>query len=125
MRRLTARQYAQALWQAYQDAAAKDRPMVVTRFQAVIRRHRAKKLLPNIRQQLARLAVTKPQAVVTTAIPMTATAIKKNIQSVVGDVDVTTQTNPAVLGGVTVRVGDELHDMSVASALHSLRTHLS
>jgi F-type H+-transporting ATPase subunit delta len=67
-------------------------------------------------------------ALVTSAAPLTAdedTAIRARVAQLTGTtVDVTTTVDPALIGGVTVRIGDRLIDASVRGRLERLREQL-
>ena len=69
------------------------------------------------------------EARVTSAIPLEATeveALRERIAGTVGGtVDLTTAVDPALIGGLTVRVGDTLIDASVRGRLQRLRERLT
>ena len=66
-------------------------------------------------------------AEVTSALPLRADeqeAVKKNILAKVGGPAVTFRVDPAILGGLVIRVGDKILDGSVAAKLEELRQNL-
>jgi F-type H+-transporting ATPase subunit delta len=67
-------------------------------------------------------------AVVTSALPLTRgedEAIRKRVAQLTGTtVDVQTAVDPALIGGLTVRIGDRLIDASVRGRLERLRKQL-
>ena len=66
-------------------------------------------------------------AEVTSALPLSAdeqAAVKKNILSKVGGQAVTFRVDPAILGGLVIKVGDKILDGSVAAKLEELRQNL-
>jgi F-type H+-transporting ATPase subunit delta len=67
-------------------------------------------------------------AVITSARPLSADedrAIRDRVASMTGaTVDVTTEIDPALIGGLTVRIGDRLIDASVRGRLERLREQL-
>ncbi len=67
-------------------------------------------------------------AIVTSAAPLTKgedEAIRARVAQLTGTtVDVTTTVDPALIGGVTVRIGDRLIDASVRGRLERLREQL-
>jgi len=68
------------------------------------------------------------QAVVTSAVPLTAAetdAIGARIRTMTGSgVSLRTELDPALIGGLTVKVGDQLLDASVRGRLERLRERL-
>jgi F-type H+-transporting ATPase subunit delta len=68
------------------------------------------------------------RAVVTTAVDLDAereAAVKRRLQEQTGrTVELETRVDPAILGGMTVRVGDQLVDGSTRTRLRSLRSSL-
>jgi F-type H+-transporting ATPase subunit b len=66
-------------------------------------------------------------AEVTSALPLSADeqeSVKKNILAKVGGQAVTFRVDPAILGGLVIKVGDKILDGSVASKLEELRQNL-
>ncbi|UCD98546.1 MAG: F0F1 ATP synthase subunit B [Chloroflexota bacterium] len=72
--------------------------------------------------------VSGASAEVTSALPLTSEekdAVKQEVLSKVGDqATVTFRVNPAILGGLIVRVGDKVLDGSVSGQLESMRQSL-
>ncbi len=68
------------------------------------------------------------RAVVTTAVDLDSdreAAVKRRLQEQTGrTVEIETRVDPAILGGMTVRVGDQLVDGSTRTRLRSLRSSL-
>lgn len=67
-------------------------------------------------------------AIVTSAAPLTPAedaAMRAKVAQLAGaEVDLSTRVDPALIGGVTVRIGDRLHDASVRGRLERLREDL-
>jgi len=63
------------------------------------------------------------KAVVTSALPLTDEETK-NIKAALNVADVSFNVNPAILGGLIVRVGDQVVDDSVAGQMSALRDSL-
>lgn len=66
-------------------------------------------------------------AEVTSALPLTSkeqTTVKKDVLAKVGAQAVTFRVDPAILGGLVIRVGDKVMDGSVAGKLDDLRQNL-
>jgi F-type H+-transporting ATPase subunit delta len=68
-------------------------------------------------------------ATVTSAAPLTAgetAEIRTRVEAMAGsEVDLHTAVDPALLGGLTVQVGDQLHDASIRGRLERLRDQLN
>jgi F-type H+-transporting ATPase subunit delta len=68
------------------------------------------------------------QALVTSASPLTAqedAAVRDKVTRLAGaEVDLSTRVDPALIGGLTVRIGDRLIDASVRGRLERLREDL-
>jgi F-type H+-transporting ATPase subunit delta len=86
-------------------------PAVATEYDKLLKRHRG--------------IVT---AIVTSAAPLTANerkALQERLRQMTGaDVELTPVIDESLIGGLTVRVGDELHDASVRGRLERLRNEL-
>lgn len=69
------------------------------------------------------------EAVVTSAQPLTTeetAAIRARVEAMTGtSVELRSAVDPALIGGLTVRVGDQLHDASVRGRLERLRNQLT
>ena len=66
-------------------------------------------------------------AEVTSALPLTDTeqgTVKKDLLAKTGAADVIFRVDPAILGGLVVKVGDKVLDGSVAGKLENLRENL-
>jgi F-type H+-transporting ATPase subunit delta len=76
-------------------------------------------------EQLAAAARGEVQAQVTTALPLTAAQAKgvaQALRQALGkDPQIETRVDPAILGGIKVRVGSRLFDASLRSKLDSLK----
>ncbi len=88
--------------------------------------------LPAITAEYLRLrnrAAGIVEAVVTSAEPLTAeetAALRARVESMTGSgVDLMAEVDPALIGGLTVRVGDQLLDASVRGRLERLRHQLA
>lgn len=128
MKRLSARDYAQALASAYHQAETSQRQEIVKNFLGLLRRQRASSLLPRIIDNLQTLgdaAERRTRVIVTTAKPMSAEHLQERLTKALGQVVITSSVNPALIGGLTLRVGDQLVDGSVQTQLHHLYTHLT
>lgn len=87
--------------------------------------------LPAIAAEYARLLNRRRgivEAVVTSAQPLSAeegAALRARVEAMTGTaVDLRAEVNPALIGGLTVRVGDQLLDASVRGRLERLREDL-
>jgi F-type H+-transporting ATPase subunit delta len=79
-------------------------------------------------RRLADLHMGISNATVTTAVELTpqeSALIQQRLEASTGkSVRLATQVDPTIIGGLVVRVDDELIDGSVRSRLHQLRRHL-
>lgn len=78
--------------------------------------------------RLIRLELSKRHAVIESAVPLdtvSASEIGKNLKTKFGQ-DITTEflTNPALLGGLRVRLGSDVWDGSISSRLNTLSQQL-
>jgi F-type H+-transporting ATPase subunit delta len=118
-----------------QRLAAVDRilalsPMAINLAKLLVHRFRSQDARA-VAQAFARLADAYEgivDAEVTTAVPMEAAQlghIEQQIASAMGKrVRLTTAVNPAILGGLVIRVGDQLLDGSIRSRLTTLKKQL-
>ena len=71
--------------------------------------------------------LAKGPVVVTSAVPLSSkeqSAVTKDLTTRLGDVDVSFQVDPNILGGLTVQVGDQVVDGSLAGQLGRMRQTL-
>ncbi|MBI2763160.1 MAG: F0F1 ATP synthase subunit delta [Chloroflexi bacterium] len=87
--------------------------------------------LPAVAAEFSRLLNRRNgvvEAVVTSAAPLTATeadAVGARIRTMTGSVvSLRSEVDPRLIGGITIKVGDELHDASVRGRLERLREQL-
>ncbi len=88
--------------------------------------------VPEIYEQYQALLLNEKGIViadVTTAVPLDAageTMIQKQLSELVGkEVEVRTQVDPAIIGGMVARIGDNLIDGSVSNQLRRLHERLT
>ena len=88
-------------------------------------------LLPRVASEYARLLSRHRgivSAVVTSAVPLTppeTAAILAKVERMAGStVELETRVDPAIIGGLTIQVGDRLLDVSVRGRLERLRAQL-
>lgn len=123
MKKLTSRAYATALIAAWTATPEQDHPAMIRRFLELLRRQRAMKLLPRIIDWVHTLEDTtagRTRAMVTGAVDIDAAKITKDLTEKLGAVTVTTATDPALIGGLAIRVGDTVVDGTVATRLKKL-----
>lgn len=96
-------------------------------FLELLRRQRATKQLPRILDWIGRLedvAVGRTRVTVTGATATDADHLTKELSKKLGAVTVTTATDPSLIGGLAIRIGDTVVDGTVATRLKNLHQHL-
>lgn len=127
MKRLTARDYAQALAEAVTQSPPAQHHEIVQNFLSLLRRQRASHLLPRIMdhlQQADDAAAGKTRVHITSAMLMDNQVLADALEKALGAVAIEDRIDPHLIGGISLRVGDRLVDGSVRAQLHTLRTHL-
>lgn len=110
----------------------KDMPKLVVNFVCLLAVRGGAGLLPQITDEFERLLMERNgQKVVRLEIAEELTeqataSVRKNLSSLLGSdkLVLQTQVNPALVGGIRIRVGDEVFDGSVMSGLEALRVRL-
>lgn len=128
MKRLSAKTYARAFRAAAADATPTEQHQLAKAFLAYLRRQRVSRLLPRVLEHLQALDdeahhVTRMRIV--SAGALDDAALKDSLTKVVGQVALETEENSALIGGLTLRLGDNLIDASIAGRLRRLHTHLT
>jgi F-type H+-transporting ATPase subunit delta len=121
------------------DAAAKGRALAAVadaaqfgpttrKFLGLVAANRRASAIPSMITSFEKLAADDRGAVsaeVTTALPLTdaqAKALAASLRTALGkDPEIETKVDPAILGGLKVRVGSRLYDASLKSRLDSLK----
>ncbi|HET9659300.1 MAG TPA: F0F1 ATP synthase subunit delta [Thermomicrobiales bacterium] len=123
---------AQAAKQALLDTAMKDAQPEAQRLAAMLLERRRFSSVPEIFEHYQSLLLEEKGIViaeVTTAVPLDAegeTMIGKQLSELVGkDVEVRTHVDPAIIGGMVARIGDNLIDGSVSNQLRRLHERLT
>ncbi len=127
MKRFSNRQYAITLLDLLEDATPYERPKIVRGFlQTLARRHQLR-VLPRIvarveSEYLKRHDTVRVQTRSAHPLPGTsAPALEKAVQQ---RVILEMVKDPALIGGVQLRIGEQLIDASIPTLLHSLRQQL-
>jgi len=113
-------------------ADAADCTPLTKKFLALLAANLRAAALPAVAKAFARLTAAKRGAVaaeVTSAIPLTATqatGVAAALRQALGkDPEITTRVDPAILGGLKVRVGSRLFDSSLKSKLDHMKFALT
>jgi F-type H+-transporting ATPase subunit delta len=128
MRRLSAKHYAQTLWQAWQKTPAAQHEALLQAFLELLRDQRALKYASRILNQVQVLedaANGVRRARVEAATALDPQQLAAGLKAALGPVDVDFTVNPKLIGGLRVQIGDELIDASIATQLQNLQHHLS
>lgn len=128
MKRLTANQYARALVAAYHEAPAKDRSKIVSGFFQFLIRRRAMKLLSRIMRHVQALQDEKSKTTrvsVWSANPIDIKSLSAALDKTLGKTVIDAQTDPALLGGLRIQIGDTQIDGTLRNRLNRLQTQLT
>lgn len=129
--RYTAKQYAQALHQAIFESAEADQEKILDNFVAVLKENRDLSRIPEIEQEFfnyeREIRGTKV-AEVTSAKGLSKseeTQIIKSLNEYLGvQVELKKKVDEGLVGGVVIKIGDELIDGSVRKNLNNLKEKL-
>ncbi len=104
---------------------------LTAKFLGLLAQNNRASALPAVAKSFAALAAARRGAVaaeVTTAVPLTdaqATGLKSSLRQALGkDPELTIRVDPAILGGLRVRVGSRLYDASLKGRLDQLKSAL-
>lgn len=128
MKRLSASTYAELYYTSAAAVPATKRAAVAEKFHHLLRRHRAIKLMPRIFAHLQRLddqANKQTRVTVTTTQAGTEASLTKQLTAILGPVVLDLTVEPALRGGLVLRVGDDEIDGSLRTRLHRLHHHLT
>lgn len=130
--KLTARQYAKTLFEVLQDTAAKDHDTVLDNFSQTLAQNGHLKMFDDIALEYEKLEKESRGvkiANVTSASPLTPATEKEIVSKlnelVNGKVELRKQIDEKILGGVVIRLDDQLIDASVKHSLEELKKDLS
>ena len=130
--RFSAKQYAQALYESLEATDPKDVDLVLTNFVDVLAANNDVKLFEEIENEFHKLELAKDGkklAEVTSAKPLS----KENERDIIselnkivkGNVEIKKKVDERILGGVVIRVDDQLIDASIKGELNNLKKELS
>ena len=110
----------------------KDMPPLVVNFVCLLAVRGGAGLLPDIADEFERLLMEREgRQVVKLDVAEKLTeqeteAVRKSLSALLGSkkLVIQTQVNPALVGGIRIRVGDEVFDGSVSSGLNAMRARL-
>lgn len=124
----SARQYAATLFAAVEGKTEKETELIVRQFLALLRKEKARKLLPAVVKAFSALGLAaegKQEAFVTTARQHETKPVQHALEKATNKkILVRSEIHPKLLGGVIVRIGDTRIDASIRSRLQALRTKL-
>ena len=128
MSKISPKQYAKALVNAYEEAAENDREDVVKHFFTLAKKNRDGKKLVRIAENVQKLGYQRSQTVlveVTTACSLSPdikdTLIKSLASSFNKNVELEESVDQSLVGGVRIRVEDILVDGTVRHSLDKLQ----
>lgn len=130
--KFSAKQYAQALFDSVEGTDPKDLDLVLNNFVEVLAANNDVKIFSEIEDEFHKLELEKKGgrvAEVTTAQPISKDnereIIKELNKLVKGDVELRKKIDERILGGVVIRMDDQLIDASVKGELDKLKDELS
>ena len=130
--KFSAKQYAEALYDSLEGTNPQDLDLVLNNFVEVLATNNDIKLFPEIENEFHKLELEKKgvkQVEVTTSHPLT----KENERNIIeelnklvkGDVELKKKIDERILGGVVIRMDDQMIDASVQNELNNLKQELS
>lgn len=128
MKKLPASTYAELLYRAAAGQPSARRKVVVKTWLELIRRHRAMRLMPRILHHLQRLddlAHQRTRVAVTIPTDTSTKTLERLLADTLGPVAIDLTVDPALQGGLVLRVGDDEIDASLRTRLHQLHHQLS
>ncbi|MBI4050243.1 MAG: ATP synthase F1 subunit delta [Candidatus Doudnabacteria bacterium] len=130
--KFTTRQYAQALFSAISEVSTADHDKIINNFAAILQKNGDLGLVDRIEEEfraIDRESKGIKLAEVTTAHTLTEEEEKRLVQKlndyVKGEVEIKKRLDEGLIGGVMVKIGDELIDGSVKRQLQDLKDDLS
>ena len=127
----TAKQYATALYQAIHDAGPKDQEKILDNFLQVLQEHNQLALAPEIEAEFLnydRESRGMKLAEVTSARPLSReqeSKVVKELNDYIGsDVELKKKLDEGLIGGVVIRIDDEIIDGSIKTQLNQLKDRL-
>jgi F-type H+-transporting ATPase subunit delta len=130
--KFTAKQYAQALYDSLEGTDPKDIDLVLNNFVEVLALNNDVRIFEQIEEEFHKLELAKDGkklAEVTTAQPLSKDSerdiIKELNKIVKGDVELKKKIDEKILGGVIIKVDDQLIDASVRGELGKLKNELT
>jgi len=130
--KFTAKQYAQALYDSLEGTDPKDVDLVLNNFVEVLAINNDVRIFPEIEEEFHKLELArqgKKLAEVITAHPITKEnereIIKELNKIVKGDLELKKKIDEKILGGVVVKIDDQLIDASVKDELNKLKDELT
>lgn len=128
MKRLSSKIYAELYHRSAAAVPADQRRQVAGKFLQLLRRHRAVKLMPRILvhlQHLEDMAHKQTRVAVTATNANQESSITQQLTKILGPVVLDLTVEPALRGGLVLRVGDDEIDGSLRTRLHRLHHHLT
>lgn len=130
--KLTAKQYAQTLYESLQDTTAKDHDKILDNFAKALALNNDLEMMDEISSEYEKLDKAGKGikiAEVTSATPLEKSTEKQIIEHlngmVKGKVELRKKVDEKILGGVVIKMDDTLIDASVKKSLEELKTGLA
>lgn len=128
--KIKAKQYAESLYEMVKDKDVKEIDCIMGEFIHFLAKQGKTKILAQVKEELESLVdtaegTTRVHAVLAKEDPHSEKALLVELKKTLGkDIEVETQYDPAIIGGVILTIGDTRVDASIAHQLERLKNAL-
>lgn len=126
--KITPTKYAKSLLDALDGASKEMQNIYLDNFLKIIERNNDGKNLPTIFQEIKKIEREKSgirNVTITTAVPFSAGSvaeISKKLEKIFSSkLEMRTEVNPAILGGIVIESGEEIFDKSLQSYINKFK----
>jgi F-type H+-transporting ATPase subunit delta len=126
--KITPTKYAISLLEALDGASKEMREIYLDNFLKIVERNNDGKNLPNILQEIKKIEHEKSgikNVTITTAVELsheTVAEISKKMEKIFSSkIEIRSEVNPAILGGIIIESGEEIFDKSLQSYINKFK----